>query len=85
MSIDYGSLWPVRLAQFIKLALFGRDKCNFVWKHLSFFFIIFVDEKTAMRKEMEPCVHCEKHMKNVKYLDEQLRKCTVRLGEGKFY
>lgn len=58
---------------------------QFCVEALKFFFHYFVDEKTAMRKEMEPCVHCEKHMKNVKYLDEQLRKCTVRLGEGKFY
>ncbi|KOB76571.1 Uncharacterized protein OBRU01_06006 [Operophtera brumata] len=33
-------------------------------------------------KEMEPCMQCERHLKNVKYLDEQLSKCT-KLQEQK--
>ncbi|XP_022834016.1 paramyosin [Spodoptera litura] len=38
------------------------------------------DEKSAMRKEREPCAHCEKHVKHIKYLDDQLSKCTIRLA-----
>ncbi|XP_063896974.1 myosin-6 [Helicoverpa armigera] len=38
------------------------------------------DEKTAMRKEREPCLQCEKHVKHIKYLDDQLSKCTIRLA-----
>lgn len=38
------------------------------------------DEKTAMRKEREPCAQCEKHVKHIKYLDEQLSKCTIKLA-----
>ncbi|XP_012550342.2 myosin-11 isoform X2 [Bombyx mori] len=38
------------------------------------------DEKTAMRKEMEPCSHCEKHLKRIRLLDEQLSKCTIQLA-----
>lgn len=38
------------------------------------------DEKTAMRKEREPCAQCEKHVKHIKFLDEQLSKCTIKLA-----
>ncbi|XP_035453203.2 myosin-11 [Spodoptera frugiperda] len=38
------------------------------------------DEKSAMRKEREPCAQCEKHVKHIKYLDDQLSKCTIRLA-----
>ncbi|KPJ10760.1 hypothetical protein RR48_07766 [Papilio machaon] len=37
------------------------------------------DEKTAMRKEI-PCLQCEKLLKQIKYLEEQLNKCTLKLS-----
>lgn len=33
-----------------------------------------------MRKEMEPCAQCEKHLKHIRYLDDQLGKFNVKLG-----
>ncbi|KAJ8711754.1 hypothetical protein PYW08_008708 [Mythimna loreyi] len=38
------------------------------------------DEKSAMRKEREPCAQCEKNIKHIKYLDDQLSKCTIKLA-----
>ncbi|KAL0819009.1 hypothetical protein ABMA28_008294 [Loxostege sticticalis] len=38
------------------------------------------DEKNAMRKDMEPCTQCEKHVKRIRYLDDQLNKCSVKLA-----
>ncbi|XP_026761573.2 centrosomal protein of 152 kDa [Galleria mellonella] len=38
------------------------------------------DEKSAMRKEMEPCAQCEKHIKQIRYLDDQLSKCSIKLA-----
>ncbi|XP_028176619.1 centrosomal protein of 152 kDa-like [Ostrinia furnacalis] len=38
------------------------------------------DEKHAMRKDMEPCTQCEKHIKRIRYLDDQLSKCSVKLA-----
>ncbi|CAB3233435.1 unnamed protein product [Arctia plantaginis] len=38
------------------------------------------DEKSAMRKEREPCAQCEKSIKQIRYLDDQLSKCTIKLG-----
>ncbi|XP_045538046.1 centrosomal protein of 152 kDa [Papilio machaon] len=37
------------------------------------------DEKSAMRKEI-PCLQCEKLLKQIKYLEEQLNKCTLKLS-----
>ncbi|XP_026735819.1 myosin-11-like isoform X1 [Trichoplusia ni] len=38
------------------------------------------DEKCAMRKDREPCTQCEKHVKHIKYLDDQLGKCTIKIA-----
>ncbi|XP_061728224.1 GRIP and coiled-coil domain-containing protein 2-like [Cydia pomonella] len=38
------------------------------------------DEKTAMRKEMEPCPQCEKNLMQIRQLNEQLSKCSVKLA-----
>ncbi|CAG4965992.1 unnamed protein product [Parnassius apollo] len=38
------------------------------------------DEKSALRKEMQPCLQCEKQSKHIRNLEEQLNKCTVRLA-----
>ncbi|XP_047988844.1 myosin-9-like [Leguminivora glycinivorella] len=38
------------------------------------------DEKTAMRKEMEPCAQCEKNLMQIRQLNEQLSKCSVKLA-----
>ncbi|XP_068619613.1 putative leucine-rich repeat-containing protein DDB_G0290503 [Battus philenor] len=38
------------------------------------------DEKSALRKEMQPCLQCDKQIKQIKYLEEQLAKCTARLS-----
>ncbi|XP_045504125.1 intracellular protein transport protein USO1 [Colias croceus] len=38
------------------------------------------DEKCAMRKEMEGCIQCETQLKHIKYLEEQLNKCNVKLA-----
>ncbi|XP_075984478.1 uncharacterized protein LOC142982064 [Anticarsia gemmatalis] len=38
------------------------------------------DEKSAMRKEREPCTQCEKHVKHIRHLDDQLSKCTIKLA-----
>ncbi|CAK1593904.1 unnamed protein product [Parnassius mnemosyne] len=38
------------------------------------------DEKSALRKEMQPCLQCEKQLKHIRNLEEQLNKCTVRLA-----
>ncbi|XP_059051808.1 centrosomal protein of 152 kDa isoform X2 [Achroia grisella] len=38
------------------------------------------DEKSAMRKEMEPCTQCEKHIKHIRYIDDQLSKCNIKLA-----
>ncbi|XP_013166273.1 PREDICTED: centrosomal protein of 152 kDa-like [Papilio xuthus] len=37
------------------------------------------DEKSALRKEI-PCLQCEKLLKQIKYLEEQLNKCTLKLS-----
>lgn len=39
------------------------------------------EEKSSMRKDMEPCIQCEKHLKHILYLDEQLSKCTIKLAK----
>ncbi|XP_050672408.1 early endosome antigen 1 [Leptidea sinapis] len=38
------------------------------------------DEKCAMRKEMEACIQCENQLKHIKYLEDQLNKCNIRLA-----
>ncbi|XP_049885424.1 girdin [Pectinophora gossypiella] len=38
------------------------------------------DEKSSMRKEMEACAQCEKHVKQIRYLEDQLNKCSVKLA-----
>ncbi|XP_063375069.1 GRIP and coiled-coil domain-containing protein 2 isoform X1 [Cydia amplana] len=38
------------------------------------------DEKSAMRKEMEPCAQCEKNLMQIRQLNEQLSKCSVKLA-----
>ncbi|KAJ0172223.1 hypothetical protein K1T71_012196 [Dendrolimus kikuchii] len=38
------------------------------------------EEKNSMRKEMETCTQCEKHLKHIRYLDDQLSKYTVKLA-----
>ncbi|CAF4920578.1 unnamed protein product [Pieris macdunnoughi] len=38
------------------------------------------DEKSSMRKEMENCLQCETQLKHIKYLEEQLNKCNVKLA-----
>ncbi|KAI8437618.1 hypothetical protein MSG28_011877 [Choristoneura fumiferana] len=38
------------------------------------------DEKCAMRKEMEPCTQCEKNLKQIRQLNDQLSKCSVKLA-----
>ncbi|KAG6456124.1 hypothetical protein O3G_MSEX009579 [Manduca sexta] len=38
------------------------------------------DEKSAMRKEMEPCSQCEKHLKHIRVLDDQLSEYTIKLA-----
>ncbi|XP_072933382.1 uncharacterized protein [Epargyreus clarus] len=38
------------------------------------------DEKSAMRKEIEPCAQCEKQIKHIRYLDDQLNKCNAKLS-----
>ncbi|KAM3961122.1 LOW QUALITY PROTEIN: chromosome segregation ATPase asterless [Aphomia sociella] len=38
------------------------------------------DEKSAMRKEMEPCAQCEKHIKHIRHMDEQLSRCSMKLA-----
>lgn len=48
-------------------------------------FLIFLDEKNAMRKELQSCMQCEKQTKQIKYLEDQLNKCTVRLGISVMY
>ncbi|CAH2054469.1 unnamed protein product, partial [Iphiclides podalirius] len=38
------------------------------------------DEKSTMRKELQSCMLCEKQLKQINYLEDQLNKCTVRLA-----
>ncbi|CAH2095338.1 unnamed protein product [Euphydryas editha] len=38
------------------------------------------DEKTAMRKEMEACAQCEKQIKLIRNLEDQLSKCNMKLA-----
>ncbi|XP_013186245.2 protein Hook homolog 3 [Amyelois transitella] len=38
------------------------------------------DEKSAMRKEMESCAQCEKNLKQIRHLEDQLSKCNIKLA-----
>lgn len=33
-----------------------------------------------MRKEMEACAQCEKQIKHIRALEDQLSKCNMKLG-----
>ncbi|OWR41620.1 hypothetical protein KGM_204970 [Danaus plexippus plexippus] len=37
------------------------------------------DEKTSMRKEIQPCMQCEKQLTHIRNLEEQLNKCNIKL------
>ncbi|KAL4702718.1 hypothetical protein ACJJTC_011583 [Scirpophaga incertulas] len=38
------------------------------------------DEKNALRKDIEACSQCEKHVKRIRHLDEQLSQCSLKLA-----
>ncbi|KAH9631985.1 hypothetical protein HF086_016545 [Spodoptera exigua] len=40
----------------------------------------FTEKLDQYLQEREPCAQCEKHVKHIKYLDDQLSKCTIRLA-----